>query len=76
LQTRNSRIYERIRPYWQICLAACPPIRFELIDVYTGVDTIVIYYCSVVRKAVCEALFFNDQHQIVRDTALDCSTGK
>lgn len=60
---------DQIRPYWQKGLAALPPLKFELLDVYTGVDSIVIYYRSINRKMVCEALFFNKQRQVVRGVA-------
>jgi ketosteroid isomerase-like protein len=60
---------EQIRPYWQKGLAAVPPLKFELLDVYMGVDSIVIHYRSVHRKMVCETLFFNAQRQVVRGVA-------
>lgn len=60
---------EQIRPYWQKGLAAVPPLKFELLDVYASVDSIVIHYRSIHRKMVCEALFFNAQRQVVRGVA-------
>lgn len=60
---------DQIRPYWQQGLAAIPPIKFELVDVFVGVDSIVIYYRSVGRKMVCEVLFFNSQRQVIRGAA-------
>ena len=60
---------EQIRPYWQKGLAALPPLRFELIDVFAGVDSIVIYYRSINRKMACETLFFNAQREIIRGVA-------
>lgn len=60
----------QVRPYWQQGLAAVPPLEFELLEVFAGVDSIVILYRSVHRRRVCEALFFNAQGQIVRDGAL------
>jgi len=37
-----------IRPYWGAGIASAkPPLRFELIDVYAGVNTIAIHYRSV-----------------------------
>ena len=58
-----------IRPYWAVGLAATPPIRFELLDVYTGVNTVVIHYRSVGRRLVTEVLELNDALRIIRGSA-------
>lgn len=58
-----------IRPYWSAGLAATPPIRFELLDVYAGVDSIVIHYRSVGRRLVTEVLEVGDERRIVRGSA-------
>ncbi|MBL0216949.1 MAG: nuclear transport factor 2 family protein [Myxococcales bacterium] len=59
-----------IRPYWAAGLAASPPIRFELLDVYAGVNTVVIHYRSVGRKLVTEILELDDEgQQVVRGSA-------
>lgn len=60
---------EQVGPYWQKGLVAMPPLKFELLDVFVSVDSIVIYYRSIHRKMVCEALFFNGQRQVVRSVA-------
>ena len=61
---------DQIRPYWRQGLAAVPPIEFELLEVFTGVDSIVILYRSLHRKRVCEVLTFNAQRQAVRGSAV------
>ncbi len=58
-----------IRKYWQQGLDATPPLRFELLDVCVGVDSIVIYYKSLQRKIVCEMLFFNSEGLVLRGFA-------
>ncbi len=60
---------EQVRPYWQKGLAALPPLQFELLDVFSGVDSIVIHYRSIGRKMVCEVLFFNAQGLATRGVA-------
>jgi hypothetical protein len=60
---------DQIRLYWQKGLAAVPPLKFELLSVFAGVDSVVIYYRSIQRKMVCETLFFNMQRQVVRGVA-------
>lgn len=58
-----------IRPYWAAGLAASPPIRFELLDVYAGADTVVIHYRSVGRRLVTEVLDLDADRRIVRGSA-------
>ena len=58
-----------VRPYWEQGLAAQPPLRFELLDVLTGIRSITIYYRSVGRRVVAEVLEFNPQKEVVRGAA-------
>jgi ketosteroid isomerase-like protein len=59
-----------IRPYWGGGLAAAkPPIEFELIDAYAGVNTIAIHYRSVARKYVVEVIELDDQRRAIRGSA-------
>lgn len=60
-----------IRPYWQIGLAAKPPLHFELQDVLVGVDTIAIYYRSATRnRMVTEILRFDAELRVVYGAGL------
>jgi hypothetical protein len=58
-----------IRPYWTAGLAATPPIRFELLGAYAGVNAVVIHYRSVGRKLVTEILELDDDRRIIRGSA-------
>jgi hypothetical protein len=59
-----------IRPYWGAGIAAAkPPLNFELIAAYTGVNTIAIHYHSVGRKYVVEVIEFNEQRRAIRGSA-------
>jgi hypothetical protein len=58
-----------IRPYWGAGLAATPPLVFELLGVYRGVNQVVIHYRSVGRKYVTEVLELDDAGRIVRGSA-------
>jgi len=60
---------DAIRPYWAAGLAATPPIRFELLAAYAGVDSIVIHYRSVGRRLVTEVLELDGERRIVRGSA-------
>ena len=58
-----------VRPYWAQGLAAQPALRFELLDVLSGVRSITIYYRNVGRRVVAEVLEFNPQREVVRGAA-------
>lgn len=45
-----------LRAYWQRGIELIPDLRFEVIDVYAGVDTLVINYRNQVGGRVCEVL--------------------
>ena len=62
---------EAIRPYWERGLATRPPLRFELLDVLAGVNSVAIYYRSVTRsKLVVERIEFNSRRHAIRAEAL------
>jgi hypothetical protein len=58
-----------IRPYWSAGLAASPPLRFELLDVFAGVDTLVLHYRSIGRRLVTEILELDASRRIIRGCA-------
>jgi hypothetical protein len=59
-----------IRPYWTWALQLQPPIKFELLGVYTGIDKIAIHYRSVGRRLVTEILTFNAERLATHGVAL------
>lgn len=61
---------DAIRPYWSAGITtAKPPIEFELVDAYGGVNTVAIHYRSVHRKMVVEILELDDQGLVIRGSA-------
>jgi ketosteroid isomerase-like protein len=67
---------DAIRPYWGAGIAdAKPPLRFELIDAYGGIDTIAIHFRSVSRKYVIEVLELDDSRRIIRGSACHGADG-
>ena len=58
-----------IRPYWQMGLAAIPPLKFELIKVLVGIDSITLYYRRMNGKMAAEVLIFNAQGQVIKGMA-------
>jgi uncharacterized protein YndB with AHSA1/START domain/ketosteroid isomerase-like protein len=61
---------DAIRPYWSAGIAtASPPLRFELVDAYAGIGTVVIHYRSVGRRYVTEVIELDDSGLAVRGCA-------
>lgn len=59
-----------IRPYWSAGITtASPPLHFELLDAYAGIQTVVVHYRSVGRKVVIEVLELDPEHKIIRGSA-------
>jgi ketosteroid isomerase-like protein len=58
-----------IRPYWQMGLAATPLLRFELIDVFVGVDSITLYYRRASGVTAAEVLVFDEHKRVIRGIA-------
>ena len=64
-----------IRPYWSAGLAgARPPLHFELLAVYAGVNTVALHYRSVGRGEVVEVLEFDAQRRAIRGDACYAAT--
>lgn len=48
---------EAVSEYWKIALKKIPDLKFELIDVLEGVESIALYYNSVMNKRAIEIMF-------------------
>ena len=57
---------EAIRGYWAVGLEKIPDLHFEVVNVYTGIDTIVINYRNHAGGLVNEVLRFNDEGLVER----------
>lgn len=55
---------EVVADYWIKALNKIPDLHFELIDVTEGVDSIALYYKSVMNKKAIEVMFFNEQGKV------------
>jgi hypothetical protein len=51
-----------IRGYWEEGLQRIPDLKFELVDVYAGIDVIVINFRNQRGGLVCEVLLFDSDH--------------
>ena len=58
-----------IRPYWRIGLNVTPPLKFELIEVLVGIDSVTLYYRRTSGKMAAETLIFNGQGQVIKGMA-------
>ena len=58
-----------IGAYWSKALAKFPDLRFELIDVLTGADSVAINYYGRGRRRVCEVFFFDAAGKVIRAAA-------
>jgi hypothetical protein len=68
--TGSLRGKDAIRPYWGGGIAkADPPLHFELLGAYAGVDTVAIHYRSVGRKIVIEVIELDDSRRAIRGSA-------
>lgn len=50
---------DKVAAYWGKALEKLPDLKFELIDVTAGVDSIALYYKSVMNKMSIEVMFFD-----------------
>ena len=53
-----------VREYWQVALRKLPNLHFELVECTKSVDSIAIYYKSVMDKMAIEVMFFNPDGKI------------
>lgn len=47
-----------VREYWKAALRKIPNLHFELVEYAYGIDSIAIYYKSVLNKMAIEVMFF------------------
>lgn len=50
---------ENVKAYWSKALSKFPDLKFELIDVTSGVNSVALYYKSIMEKKAVEVMFFN-----------------
>ena len=56
----------KVRDYWALALAKVPDLHFELIDVYTSPDSLIVFYRNERGGKVCEYLRLNAAGKIVQ----------
>ncbi len=52
--------------YWRKALEKLPDLHFELLDITEGVNSVALYYKSVMNKRSIEVMFFNEEGKVNR----------
>ncbi|MCT2409776.1 nuclear transport factor 2 family protein [Chryseobacterium antibioticum] len=55
---------EAVREYWKKALNKFPDLHFELIKSTAGVDSVALFYKSIMDKYAVEVMFFDDEGKI------------
>jgi hypothetical protein len=61
---------EQVADYWRKALQRIPDLHFELLDVTAGINSVALYYKSVMNKKAIEVMFFNGQGKVDRMYAM------
>ena len=59
----------QVSAYWRNGLKRIPDLRFELLEVFTCVDSITIYYKAVLGKLAAEVFFLDQDGKVYRALA-------
>lgn len=60
---------DKVGHYWSNALKKYPDLEFKLIDVLYGVDSIVIYYRSILDKKAAELFIMGPDGNVVKSIA-------
>lgn len=55
---------ENVREYWKRALEKIPDLHFELYEVTSGINSVALFYKSVMNKKAIEVMFFNEQGKV------------
>jgi ketosteroid isomerase-like protein len=61
---------EKVKDYWEKALKKIPDLHFELYEVTSGVNSIALFYKSVMDKKAIELMFFDKNGKINKMYAL------
>lgn len=57
---------DEVAAYWQKALRNLPDLKFELMDVTVCINSVALYYKSVMSKNAVEVMFFNEYGKVNR----------
>jgi hypothetical protein len=52
---------QSVKEYWNKALTKFPELHFELIEVASSVNSVALYYKSIMDKMAIEVMFFDDK---------------
>jgi len=55
---------ENVRGYWKKALEKIPDLKFELYEVTSGINSVALFYKSVMNKKAIEVMFFDDYGKV------------
>ena len=55
---------QAVEKYWDSALNKLPDLHFELVQVTAGVNSVALYYKSVMGKMAIEVMFFNPEGKV------------
>ncbi len=55
-----------VRQYWEAALKRVPDLHFELIECTQSIDSLAIYYQSVMAKKAIEVMFFDPEGKVTK----------
>lgn len=55
---------QAVAEYWSKAFKKIPDLHFELVDVTVCIDSVALYYKSVMNKMAIEVMFFNAQGKV------------
>ena len=64
MESASLKGKESVRKYWEKALEKIPDLHFELYEVTTGVNSIALYYKSVMNKNAIEVMFFDEGEKV------------
>ena len=65
-ETGSLQGKETVGDYWRSALEKMPDLHFELLDVLEGVNSVAVYYQSVMNKLAIEVMEFNEEGKVYR----------
>jgi len=57
---------EAVDNYWRKALDKMPDLHFELYEVTEGINSIALYYKSVMGKKAIEVMFFDEEEKVCK----------
>ena len=67
--TGTLRGKDKVKAYWSTALAKYPDLHFSMVDVLYGVNSITIYYQSILGKKALEVFLFNADGKVYKSIA-------